>query len=125
MTIDISYSETAKRWKIDNTPTEEAKKNSLILIQKIIYPLERYFKKRVNINSFYRCPTLNRIVGGKQKPPSQHTKGQAVDITIGGVANSDIFNYIKNYLPYDQLIQEKTWIHVSLKSSNNRKEIIK
>ena len=123
MTIDISYSETAKRWKIDNTPTQEAINNSKILITKIIQPLQIHFKKTVKINSFYRSPILNKIVGGAIN--SQHTKGQAIDITIGGIPNAQIFNYIKNYLPYDQLIQEKSWIHVSLKSTNNRKEIVK
>lgn len=122
MTIDISYSETAKRWKIDNTPTQEAINNSKILITKIIQPLQTQFKKTVKIQSFYRSPILNKIVGGAIN--SQHTKGQAIDITIGGIPNAQIFNYIKNNLPYDQLIQEKSWIHVSLKSTNNRKEII-
>lgn len=120
--IDIGYSQTAKRLKINNTPTQEAINNSKIIISKIIQPLEQHFKKTLNISSFYRSPFLNKQIGGATN--SQHLKGQAIDFTIGGISNHEIFNYIKAYLPYDQLILESSWIHISLKNTNNRKEIL-
>lgn len=78
------------------------------------------------MNSGYRCPQLNRMVGGK--PTSQHLKGEAADITAGSKEeNRKLFAYIRANLTFDQLIDEKnfSWVHVSFKrNGENRKQII-
>lgn len=59
--------------------------------------------------------------------------GEALDLDAdiyGGLKNSEIFNYIKKNLEWDQMIwefgddEEPDWVHVSYKESgNNRKQI--
>lgn len=73
----------------------------------------------INISSGYRCPALNRAVGGVTK--SQHMKGEAADIRLPSIAiGRKMLEYIVFHLPYDQVIWEHNtdglyWIHVSLK----------
>ena len=90
-------------------------------------PLREWYGKPVTVNSGYRCPQLNRMVGGAAS--SQHLKGEAADITAGSKEeNRKLFDYIKSHLPFDQLIDEKnySWVHVSYKrDGNNRKQILK
>jgi len=74
-------------------------------------------------------PNINKKIGGAKS--SQHVKGEALDLQgMEGLKNSQIFNYIKNNLDYDQLIweygtaTEPAWVHVSYRKSGNRKQII-
>lgn len=76
----------------------------------------------VIINSGYRCQILNNLVGGK--PNSQHLIGQAIDFVAPdfGVP-ADIITFLKqSSLEVDQCLMEGTWIHASIKDSNNRNE---
>lgn len=55
-------------------------------------------------------------------------KGEAADITGGNKeANKRLFELIREKLHFDQLINEYdySWVHVSYKSSGNRKEVLK
>ena len=80
----------------------------------------------------YRWKKLNKAVGGVYN--SQHLKGQAADIDIQGDMEfgRKIFDYIKNHLPFDQLIWEHTasgtyWVHVSFvfpDFGKNRRNVI-
>lgn len=87
--------------------------------------LREALNKPIKINSGFRCADYNKKVGGVNT--SQHTKGEAVDISLGSKElNKQAFNWLKSK-EFDQLIDEKdyTWIHVSLKNNNNRKQILK
>lgn len=126
-------SQTATRKGIDNIPTEEHLANMQYLAETIFEPLRAHFNKPLGISSFYRGPKLNKAVGGSAT--SQHVNGEAMDIDgdiFGGVSNTDIFNYIKSNLPFDQLIYEfgtdvnPDWVHVSIRrDGKNRKQILK
>lgn len=93
----------------------------------VVQPLRDYYKVPFTPNSGYRCPELNKAIGGSAK--SQHCLGQAVDIEIPTVDNYDLFNYIKDNLEYDQIILEyydgtdprSGWVHVSFVGKANRK----
>ena len=123
------YSTTATRREIDNTPNDEQLDNMEIIAEKIFEPLREWVGGAIKINSFFRCPELNKAIGGSSK--SQHCQGQAIDIddTYGIVANSEMYHYIKNNLDFDQLIWEfgdddnPNWVHVSYvsKDSNRRR----
>ena len=126
------YSITAIRRGIDNTPDEEQLVNMKLLALKVFEPVRIYTSGPVKINSFFRCPELNKAIGGSSK--SQHCQGQAIDIddTFGHVTNADMYNYIKNNLDFDQLIWEfgdddnPDWVHVSYVSeSDNRNRRLK
>jgi hypothetical protein len=74
----LIFSETAVRERIDNTPGPEVVDNLRVLAQ----GLERVQLLTgfpVEISSGYRCPELNRCVGGEKT--SQHTQGLAADFT--------------------------------------------
>ena len=129
---EIIRSESAKRNGITNMPTEEHIANLKLLAEHIFEPIRANFRQPILISSGYRSKELNAKIGGANS--SQHSLGQAIDIdmdgTINGVTNADIFKYIKEQLPFDQLIWEfgndiqPDWVHVSY-SNRNRKQILK
>lgn len=95
------------------------------LAENVLDPAREAMGIPIYVNSGFRCPQLNRLVGGA--PNSQHTKGEAADITTGTKeGNKALFEYIRDNLAYDQLINEKdySWVHVSYKKSGNRKEVL-
>lgn len=119
-TIEEMYaSDTAKRLGIDNKPTTQKMINIVYLCAFVLEPLRVAMGKPIRISSGYRCERLNKAVGGVYN--SQHLKGQAADIDIQGdmAFGRKIFEYIRDHLPFDQLIWEhnpKTgsyWVHVS------------
>lgn len=73
------------------------------------------------ISSGYRCPELNKAVGGTLF--SQHQLAEAVDFTCKTLQPKTLFDRIrKSGLKYEQLILEqnkdgsKKWVHVSIGS---------
>ena len=56
--------------------------------------IRNHFGKPVNISSGYRCPTHNKNIGGATG--SKHSKGQAADIYINGVAPAEIAKYAES-----------------------------
>ena len=126
------YSVTAMRRGIDNIPNDEQLANMELIAEKVFEPLRDWVGGPIKINSFFRCPELNKAIGGSKT--SQHCKGQAIDIddTFRVVANSDMYNYIKENLDFDQLIWEfgddenPNWVHVSYMSEeDNRRRCLK
>lgn len=121
---ELTRSVTASNKGIDNTPDETVKGNLAALVEKILDPLRERWGAPIIVSSGYRCPKLNRAVGGAKT--SQHMKGQAVDIrTVSDTVedNKKLFNLIiKMGLPFDQLINEYNynWIHVSYGPRNRR-----
>lgn len=124
---DMFRSSTATRLGIDNTTTD---KNILLnmkaLYMKVLDPVRKAYGKPITISSGYRCPELNKAVGGVAT--SQHMKGEAADIDCGSKEeNRKIFDLIKKLGVYDQLIDEHyfDWVHVSYKRIGyNRNQIL-
>ena len=133
-TIEEMYaSDTAKRLGIDNKPTTQKMINLVYLCAFVLEPLRVAMNEPIKIGSGYRCEKLNKAVGGVYN--SQHLKGQAADLCIDGDIQKGRrwFNYIKDHLPFDQLIWEhnpKTgsyWVHVSYvfpDFGKNRRQVI-
>ena len=126
------YSNTATRRGIENTPNDEQLKNMKLVAEKVFEPLRKWVSGPIKINSFFRCPDLNKAIGGSSK--SQHCKGQAMDIddTFGRVSNADMYAWIKNHLDFDQMIWEfgddnnPDWVHISYVSEKeNRNRCLK
>ncbi len=121
-------SQTAIRKKIDNTPSAEVIENLKHVAVNVFQKVRDHFGKPIRLSSGYRSPQLNKEVGGSKS--SQHVTGQALDIQgTNGITNAEIFEYIKDNLVFDQLIweygneKEPAWVHVSLRKSNNRKQV--
>ena len=123
---EMTKSSTATAKHIDNTPNQTAIDNLTKLIEIVLDPLREWYGKPIRVNSGYRCKVLNKAVGSKAKN-SQHLYGEATDITAGGKAeNEKLFNYIKDNLPSDQLINESdfSWVHVSYREGRLRKQVL-
>lgn len=122
---ELTKSETATRLKIDNTPTAEVIDNLTALVDNVLDPLRELYGKPIHISSGYRCPRLNKAVGGVAN--SQHLTGQAADINQGShEENRRLFIYLEEYCTFDQLLWENggAWVHVSFrKDGKNRQQV--
>ena len=119
ITRDFSYreferSETAERRGICNVITSFAVRDAVKeLVDKVLQPLRDKVGHPLRINSGYRCPELNRAVGGV--PASQHVKGEAADVAaadpylLAKVVRDtpEIWNEV------DQMILYPAFIHLS------------
>ena len=92
--------------------------NLIYLTRFLLQPLREIIGP-INITSGYRCTEVNIIVGGSAT--SQHLYGQAVDFVCKDFLKA--ISFIKNKT-FDQLIIYDSFIHVSLTTSHNRKQII-
>ena len=130
---ELCASETAKKKGINNKPNAQQMINLVYLCAYVLEPLRMAMKEPIKIGSGFRCEALNKAVGGVSN--SQHMKGQAVDLCIDGdiKKGKKWFEYIKNHLPFDQLIWEKNpktgsyWVHVSYvypDFGRNRRQVI-
>ena len=91
--------------------------NNLILLSNyLLEPARAILNIPLIITSGYRCPALNKEVGGSEK--SQHLNGTAADFVVMDkrISLENIFIKLKGnpFLHYGQLILEKNWIHISL-----------
>ena len=127
---EMIKSDAAIRHGIKNYPTDGHLGNMIMWAENIFQPIRDHFGEPIFISSGYRSPELNNLIGGSLQ--SQHCVGQAGDIdqdhrmTI--VSNADIFDFILNYLDYDQLILEypdeymnPSWVHVSYVSEEKNR----
>lgn len=122
---EMTKSSTAKANGIDNTPSDEGVLKLQKLIEAVLDPLREWYGKPIKVNSGYRCEALNKAVGGSDT--SQHRLGEAADITVGTKkGNKKLFEYIKDNLPFDQLINESnfSWVHVSYREGRLRKQVL-
>ena len=134
-TIEELYaSQTAKVKGINNKPNVQQMVNLFYLAAYVLEPLRVAMGEPIKIGSGFRCRELNAAVGGVVAT-SQHMKGQAADLCIDGDLKKGRkwFEYIKNHLPFDQLIWEKNpktgnyWVHVSFvfpDFGKNRRQVI-
>ena len=113
---ELCASTKAKELQIINQVTDAVHLQALkALAKEVLQPIRDLHGDPVTVTSGYRQPDLNKALGGS--PTSQHPKGEAADITVGGPAdNKDLFEQIaRSDIPYDQLICEfgSEWLHVS------------
>jgi hypothetical protein len=115
---ELCASDTAKKKGIANKPNTQQMINLVYLAAYVLEPLRMAMGEPIKIGSGFRSQALNKEVGGVWN--SQHTKGQAADLCIDGdlKKGKKWFNYIKDHLPFDQLIWEHNakgtyWVHVS------------
>ena len=130
---EVTKSTTAKRLGINNTPDDWVTENLRQVAINIFQPLRETFGCPIYVSSGYRSAELNTAIGGSSR--SQHVEGRALDLdadVFGGCTNSQIFNWIKENLEFDQLIWEfgdddnPDWVHVSyVYDGINRKRCLK
>ena len=128
---EFTKSQTAERMGIDNTPPQDIIPKLSFLATQILEPLrEKIGGKPIIITSGYRSPELSKDIGSSEN--SQHCKGEAVDIEALGMSTLNLAEMIINHFEFDQVILEcytqgdmnSGWVHCSLKSGENRKEVL-
>lgn len=125
---EVVKSSTADAKGIDNSLPELLKPN----VQRVAEAMEEVRAvlggHPLRVNSWYRCPALNKAVGGSVK--SMHMKGLAVDFETDHILNSKAFELVaKSGIVFDQLIHEQTrsgadWIHFGLSYGPPRQQVM-
>lgn len=128
---EFTRSSTANKLHIDNTIPESLIPSLKNLCVQVLEPLRQHLSHAVIIGSGYRCPALNKAVGGVKN--SQHMKGEAADIHLPSIEEGrQMMLFIEDYCSFDQLLWEResktsnhVWIHVSCKPdvSKNRQQV--
>lgn len=136
--LEFFKSNVAKQNNIDNLKEflKQSNHQEMLLdgihlanrMQKLRAVLNNIYQNKIGkeitivINSGYRCPAVNKLVGGKVN--SQHMKLQACDFyspELKDIKLIDIVKAIKEAnFEVDQMLVERTWIHFSCKIQNNR-----
>lgn len=127
---ELTASATAKQMHIINAPGVDEVCNLCALVHNVLQPLRDAMDEPIKIGSGYRCPQLNKAVGGV--PNSQHINGEAADLCIDGDMKKGKrwFEWIKQHCQFDQLIMEHNakgtyWVHVSFRADGkNRRQVI-
>ncbi|MDR7523171.1 MAG: D-Ala-D-Ala carboxypeptidase family metallohydrolase [Armatimonadota bacterium] len=120
---EFTFSQTAIRQGLDNAPDESHIEHMRALCVNVLEPLRAVIGKPIQITSGYRSPKVNAAIGGSRR--SQHIEGKAADIVCPAIGTLALFKaLVRAGLPYDQLIFEGTWVHVSYDESRSREEIL-
>ncbi len=124
---ELVFSQTAARDGIDNTPSPAHVRAMRDLCTKILQPLRDSVGMPLVVSSGYRCPRLNRAIGGSVT--SQHMEGRAADVVCFGIDTKQLFKRVLELkLPFDQLIYEggrqSIWVHVSFDPKRHRRTIM-
>lgn len=129
-TLEEFYkSATATAKDIDNTPSTSAKEYIKALVTKVLQPIRDEWGEPIIVTSGYRCPALNKAVGGASN--SDHRYGAAADFKAKDPAkNAALFNLIQSMIKQGkikcrQLIWEygtkknPNWVHISINNEWN------
>jgi len=127
---ELLKSDTAMKHNLWNGAPKEAEENLKALVEDVLDPLREAYGRPIRVTSGYRCPQLNRLVGGS--PNSQHMRGEAADIQPLKNEKSEAKNNLDELSQiliangkFDQLIVYPTFIHVSYRRNGwNRRQII-
>ena len=123
---EMLKSDTAIKQRLWNGAPKEAEENLRALVDEVLDPLREAYGRPIRVNSGYRCPKLNNLVGGS--PNSQHMRGEAADIqpVVGNEADlPELARILIANGKFDQLIIYPTFIHVSYRRLGwNRKQVL-
>ena len=117
---ELTYSDISVRHNLDNNPSGDVVVN-LTRLAKFLEIVRSLLSKPIHINSAYRSPNVNNLLGSK--PTSQHCIGCAADITVSGMTPDEVIKAIVNSkVAYDQVIREfDSWVHISIPTNETVK----
>ena len=120
---EFEKSDVAKTHHFINAVTDwDVRDNIIALVENILQPLRDAYGKPIRINSGYRNPELNKLVGGVAT--SQHCFGMAADCGVDDpYALAKLAKKMK--LDYDQMIIYPTFVHFShRRDGENRNQLL-
>lgn len=117
---EMLRSATAKKLGIDNMPSQDILNNIELFIETVLDPIREDWGSAINVSSGYRCPELNKAVGGAKN--SGHQYGFCADLQVKGGMKmvrklaDFIFEWMKDHqMKFDELLFERsgnvTWLH--------------
>ena len=130
---EFERSDTAARMKIDNRLPEIVEAHVVELVDCLLDPLREAWGAPIVVTSGYRCPALNKAVGGSET--SAHTAGWAADLVPEDRERTEEFvKWAIDRIPaarlaFDQLIGERSggsrWLHVGIRNlkGEQRREV--
>lgn len=109
---ELTVSQEGTRAGLSNEPTAEAWSNLLLLAQELERVRTLLGNTPIVITSGYRSPAVNSLVRGDRK--SAHMQGLAADFIAPyfGSPKAICQAIQRSRLPFDQLINEGTWVHI-------------
>ncbi len=121
---ELINSDKAWQLKIDNVPTPEI----AAVLAETAAQMDRvriFLSAPVIVSSGYRSKALNKAVKGQ--PTSGHMLGYCIDFTCPkfGSPKAICEALAKSNIPFDQLIMEGTWVHISFDPRLRRQTLIK
>jgi len=117
-------SDTADRLGIDNTPPAIIVPR-LFQLAKLLEEVRTLLGgKVITVTSGYRCPELNVHLGSG--PGSEHPQGMAADFKCRtfGTPLQICHAIAKSGIKFGQLIEEGTWVHISLPDGRNDGQVL-
>lgn len=122
---ELCHSNTAVAKGMKNIPGDTETTNLYKLAQKLLQPLRDLYKKPIVISSGYRSFEVNKRVGGV--PNSQHTKGQAADLSVENPREL-LLLLTESGLLFDQAILyddgRNYFLHLSYAEGKNRNQVL-
>lgn len=113
---EMTKSQTAELYHIDNTPTGEDIVENLKKVMYVLDMVRVHMGKPIFVNSGYRCRKLNDMVGGVHE--SMHTRGLAADFRTDRIEDIDeMLEFLKeNHKEFKiiELINYTTFIHMGI-----------
>ena len=103
--------------EFDNTPAQ-VQIDNLTRLAEFLETVRTLLGKPIMIDSAFRSPEVNQAVGSSSV--SQHLKGCAADIRVPDMTPDEVVKAIYDAgLPYDQLILELGWTHISIPNTDD------
>lgn len=114
---EVTASSTAARLGIPNVLPADIEP-TILNTARGMEKVRSLLSEPIHVDSWYRCLELNTVLNSK--PTSQHIKGEAVDFVCTNYGTpveicKRLIRY-QDFLNYDQLILEHTWVHISFLS---------
>lgn len=130
----FTHSNKAIECGIDNKELTDEQFENLEQLHKLLLEIQsrlsiKYSKPiNIKINSGYRCPLLNKKIGGVAT--SLHCSGKAVDSVALGISVKEYFDSVKelvkeNIITIGECINEISWLHLSIPDEKNKNEFLK
>ncbi|MDF0732471.1 D-Ala-D-Ala carboxypeptidase family metallohydrolase [Pseudomonas entomophila] len=120
---EMTASQLAARDGLDNHPDATAQAN-LVLVCQALEQVRSLVGAPILVSSGYRCPEVNRRVGGS--PDSAHQRGLAADFSAVGLTPRELARRIDaSPLMFDQLILEfDRWVHLAVSVDAPRRQTL-
>lgn len=127
---EMYRSATADRLHINNRPSEQIEMNLKEFIETILDPIREAWGRPIYVNSGYRCPRLNSVVGGARY--SGHMYGWCADLRVKDRSIREFADFIKGWMKkngyaWDEILYESSggvqWVHFAWKGYRGRQRM--